>query len=84
MTVSLRQAPCELDELPPSCKLVYVTIREHDGCTQQDLADHTRLPTRTVRYALTRLDDHGLISSRPSVQDSRQTRYSTRQPGSSA
>jgi DNA-binding MarR family transcriptional regulator len=82
MSVSLRTAPNDLDELPPSCKLVYMVMRARDNVTQTELADATRLPSRTVRYALDRLEEHDLVTARPSVRDGRQKRYTTRNPES--
>ncbi|KAB7514797.1 winged helix-turn-helix transcriptional regulator [Halosegnis rubeus] len=62
-------------ELPPSAKLVAKTL-EHDGrLTQSQLADETLLPTRTVRYALSRLEECGAVESRFSFNDARKRVY---------
>ena len=62
-------------ELPPSAKLVAKTL-EHDGqLTQSQLATETLLPTRTVRYALSRLEDCGAVDSRFSFTDARKRVY---------
>ncbi|MDZ7747402.1 MAG: winged helix-turn-helix domain-containing protein [Halobacteriales archaeon] len=62
-------------ELPPSAKLVAKTL-EHDGrLTQSQLADETLLPTRTVRYALSRLEECGAVESRFSFTDARKRVY---------
>lgn len=62
-------------ELPPSAKLVAKTL-EHDGrLTQSQLADETLLPTRTVRYALSRLEECGAVESRFCFNDARKRIY---------
>ena len=62
-------------DLPPSAKLVAKTL-EHDGrLTQSQLADETLLPTRTVRYALSRLEECGAVESRFSFNDARKRVY---------
>lgn len=63
-------------DLPPSAKLVVVTLDYEGALTQQELAAETRLHPRTVRYGLTRLEEHNLIESRPSLRDARKTIYS--------
>jgi len=64
-----------LRELPPSAKLV-VKVLETDGpLPQGELAEESLLPDRTVRYALNRLDEEGLIESRCSVTDPRKQVY---------
>lgn len=65
-----------LQSLPPSAKLV-AKVLEHNGTlTQSQLADETLLPPRTVRYALTRLEDANVIESRFSFSDARKRLYS--------
>jgi DNA-binding MarR family transcriptional regulator len=66
-----------LAELPPSAKLVAKVLEYNDDAlTQAELTDKTLLPPRTVRYALTRLEDHDLVSSRFSFADARKRCYS--------
>ncbi|WP_435159179.1 helix-turn-helix transcriptional regulator [Haladaptatus sp. DFWS20] len=66
-----------LSELPPSAKLVAKVLEDNDnGLTQAELADETLLPARTVRYALTRLEEHDLVESRFSFTDARKRCYS--------
>ncbi|WP_223302045.1 winged helix-turn-helix domain-containing protein [Haladaptatus sp. R4] len=66
-----------LSELPPSAKLVAKTLEYNDDAlTQGELADKTLLPARTVRYALTQLEDHDLVNSRFSFTDARKRCYS--------
>ncbi|WP_266081190.1 MarR family transcriptional regulator [Haladaptatus caseinilyticus] len=66
-----------LSELPPSAKLVAKVLEyNRDGLTQAELADETLLPARTVRYALTRLEEHDLVDSRFLFTDARKRCYS--------
>lgn len=64
-----------LRELPPSAKLVAKVLEYQDTLTQSELAEETLLPPRTVRYALTRLDEAGLVESRFSFTDARKRIY---------
>ena len=65
-----------ISDLPPSAKLV-VKALEHEGdLSQQELADETLLPPRTVRYALGRLRDAGVVESQFSFVDARKRMYS--------
>lgn len=64
-----------LRELPPSAKLV-ARILETDGpLAQGELAEESLLPDRTVRYALNRLEEEGLIEARYSLTDARKQVY---------
>jgi DNA-binding MarR family transcriptional regulator len=65
-----------LRKLPPSAKLVAKTLEYEGDLTQSQLAAETLLPARTVRYALTHLEDEQLITSRISLVDARQRVYS--------
>jgi DNA-binding MarR family transcriptional regulator len=62
-------------ELPPSAKLVAKTLEYNDTLTQSELAEETLLPPRTVRYALNRLEDVGVVDSRFSFADARKRIY---------
>ena len=64
-----------LRELPPSAKLVAKVLETDSPMSQGQLADESLLPDRTVRYALNRLDDEGLVSSRYSFRDARKQVY---------
>jgi DNA-binding MarR family transcriptional regulator len=64
-----------LRELPPSAKLVAKVLEYNDSLTQSQLAEETLLPSRTVRYALTRLEDAGIVESRFSFSDARKRIY---------
>ncbi|WP_117365923.1 MarR family transcriptional regulator [Natrarchaeobaculum sulfurireducens] len=64
-----------LRELPPSAKLVAKVLETESPLSQGQLADESLLPDRTVRYALNRLDDVGLVGSRYSFRDARKQVY---------
>jgi DNA-binding MarR family transcriptional regulator len=63
-------------DLPPSAKLVAKVLEYNDTMTQQQIADETLLPSRTVRYALNRLDEKNVVDSRFSFSDARKRLYS--------
>ena len=63
-------------DLPPSAKLVAKVLEYNDTLTQSELAEETLLPPRTVRYALSRLEDAGVVDSRFSFSDARKRLYS--------
>ena len=74
-----RSAPTpqsKLEDLPPSAKLVAKTIEYEGEMTQSALADSTRLPDRTIRYALNELKNSGLVKSEILITDARKRRYS--------
>jgi DNA-binding MarR family transcriptional regulator len=62
-------------ELPPSAKLVAKVLEYNDRLTQSQLAEETLLPPRTVRYALSRLEEVGVVESRFSFADARKRIY---------
>lgn len=62
-------------ELPPSAKLVAKVLDDHEQLTQSQLADETLLSTRTVRGAVGRLEDAGVVDSRVSFTDARKQLY---------
>lgn len=64
-----------LRELPPSAKLVARVLAEHEGLTKGELTERSLLPTRTVRYALDRLEAADLVAATPSIQDARKQVY---------
>ncbi|RQG91975.1 MarR family transcriptional regulator [Natrarchaeobius chitinivorans] len=65
----------DVRDLPPSAKLVAKVLEYNETMTQQQIADETLLPSRTVRYALNRLDDENVIDSRFSFSDARKRLY---------
>ena len=66
----------DVRELPPSAKLVAKVLEYNDTMTQQEIAEETLLPARTVRYALNRLDEENVVESRFSFSDARKRLYS--------
>jgi predicted transcriptional regulator len=65
----------ELADLPPSAKLVYKVL-EYDGpLTQKGIVEESMLSARTVRYALERLDDVGVVEEDVYFADARQNLY---------
>ena len=75
-TVSRQSDSTDFHSFPPSAKLVVKTLEYEGDSTQSGLAESTLLPPRTVRYALTQLEEHGLVTSRISFMDARQRIYS--------
>jgi DNA-binding MarR family transcriptional regulator len=65
-----------LRELPPSAKLIAKVLQMDSPLSQGQLAEESLLPDRTVRYALNRLEESGLVSSRYSFKDARKQVYS--------
>jgi len=65
----------EIRDLPPSAKLVAKVLEYNDTLTQSQIAEESLLPDRTVRYALNRLDDEGIVDSRFSFSDARKRLY---------
>ncbi|WP_306055740.1 MarR family transcriptional regulator [Natronococcus wangiae] len=66
----------DIRDLPPSAKLVAKVLEYNDAMTQQQIADETLLPSRTVRYALNRLDEENVVDSQFSFSDARKRLYS--------
>lgn len=57
--------------LPESAKRVFDAIRRNGPVSHQDLRVHTRMPPRTIRFAVRRLRDEGYVDSRSSLRDCR-------------
>ena len=62
-------------KLPPSAKLVAKALEYNGRLTQSQLAAETLLPARTVRYALSRLEECDTVDSRFSFTDARKRVY---------
>ena len=62
-------------DLPPSAKLVYKVLEYEAPLTQAELAAESRLCPRTVRYALGRLEEQGVVTSHACLADARQSKY---------
>jgi DNA-binding transcriptional ArsR family regulator len=57
--------------LPPSCHRIIAVLSEGNALTHDELARATGLPSRTIRFALRRLRDAGLVESMRSLRDCR-------------
>jgi predicted transcriptional regulator len=69
----------ELEDLPPSAKLVYKVL-EYDGpLTQKEIVEESMLSARTVRYALERLEEIEAVSEDVYFADARQSLYEIRE-----
>lgn len=68
-------ARSDIEDFPPSVRLVLQTLHATDGLTTSQLAEETGLVERTIRYALTRLDDQGVIESRYLLTDPQTCEY---------
>ena len=68
--------PEAVKELPPSAKLVVKVLEYNDTLSQSELAEETLLPPRTVRYALSRLEEEEVVDARFSFSDARKRLYS--------
>lgn len=65
----------ELGDLPPSAKLVYKVLEYNGPLTQKKIVEESMLSARTVRYALERLDEVGVITEDVYFADARQNLY---------
>ena len=64
-----------LEPLPPSAKLVYYVLDAEGRFDQTGLAEETRLSTRTVRFAVEKLTDVGLVEEGLCPRDARRSVY---------
>ena len=65
----------QIEELPPSAKLVFKVLEYSGFLTQKEIAKESYLPPRTVRYALNRLKDEEFLQERFYFKDARQSLY---------
>lgn len=65
----------DIDELPPSAKLVLQSLHGTDGHTTSELAEEADLAERTIRYALAQLDEMGIIESQYLLSDPQTRKY---------
>ncbi|BDB99282.1 MarR family transcriptional regulator [Saccharolobus caldissimus] len=65
-----------MEKLPPSAKLVLKVLIEKKVVRFKELQEQTKLPTRTLRYALKILREKGLIKTLPCLDDARERMYS--------
>ncbi|PSP26734.1 ArsR family transcriptional regulator [Halobacteriales archaeon QH_2_65_14] len=65
----------DIADLPPSAKLVYKVLEYNGPLTQKGIVQESMLSARTVRYALERLDEIGVIEEDVYFADARQNLY---------
>lgn len=68
----MEQPAAPLDALPPSARQVYGILESNGPLTHKDLLRLTGMPGRTVRYAVGRLKEAGIIGARCNLMDCRQ------------
>ena len=68
-------------DLPPSAKLVYKVLEYNGPLTQKGIVQESMLSARTVRYALERLDEIGVIDEDVYFADARQNLYEISEAG---
>ena len=67
-------------DLPPSAKLVFKVL-EYDGpLTQKQIVEESMLSARTVRYALERHENIGIVDENIYFADARQSLYRITDP----
>jgi len=69
------RAPEAVTDLPPSSKLVYKTLVWNGRLTQQEIIERSLLSARTVRDALSRLEEHDVVERNVYYRDARQNVY---------
>lgn len=69
-----------IENAPPSAKLVYKVLEYNGALTQKEIVDRSMLSQRTVRDALTRLRDIGVVSKEVYIPDARQNLYKLTSP----
>jgi transcription initiation factor IIE alpha subunit len=62
-------------DVPPSAKLVYKVLEYNGGLTQKEIVERSMLSQRTVRDALARLREIGIVSEEVYIPDARQNLY---------
>ena len=75
----------ELEDLPPSAKLVLKVLEYKGALTQKQIIQESMLSARTVRYALERLEELDVVEEDIYFADARQNLYEvTGLPGQAA
>ena len=64
-----------ISDLPPSAKLVFKVLEYKGPLTQKGIVEESMLSARTVRYALERLDEVGVVDEDVYFADARQNLY---------
>lgn len=66
----------KLPKLPKSSKILINALAENSPLTQKQLILKVGMPAKTVRYALKRLSEEGVITQIPNLEDMRSVYYS--------
>lgn len=69
------ETPDAVRDLPPSSKLVYKTLEWNGRLTQQEIIERSLLSARTVRDALSRLEEEAVVERDVYYRDARQNVY---------
>lgn len=78
----MSEAPTDqLADLPPSSKLVFLVLDREGPLTQQGIREESLLVGRTVRYAVSQLEENGLVEEQISFKDARKHIYSLSKKG---
>lgn len=64
-----------IEDLPPSSKLVFKTLEWNGRLTQQQIIEESLLSGRTVRDAIGRLKQRGVVEEDVYYRDARQNIY---------
>lgn len=67
--------PAAITDAPPSAKLVYKVLEYNGSLTQKQIVEKSMLSQRTVRDALGRLRELGIVSEDVYIPDARQNLY---------
>jgi transcription initiation factor IIE alpha subunit len=65
----------DIDDLPPSAKLVFKVLEYKGSLTQKEIVEESMLSARTVRYALERLEELEVVTEDVYFADARQSLY---------
>ncbi|UPV98826.1 winged helix-turn-helix transcriptional regulator [Halorussus gelatinilyticus] len=65
----------DIDDLPPSAKLVFKVLEYKGALTQKEIVEESMLSARTVRYALERLEELEVVEEDVYFADARQNLY---------
>lgn len=68
-----------LVDLSPSAKYAYDVLQREGTLTQDELAERTLLPKRTVQYALDSLREKGLVEQTVDASDARRRKYTSKE-----
>ena len=66
----------KLPKLPKSAKRIILVLAEEGQMTQKVLISITKIPAKTVRYALKRLNEQKLVISQHNLEEMRSMFYS--------